>query len=69
MLKQSEKRIVSFARIYQKYCFYKRNKWLYYIPFNQLSYKWIIDSGKDTDKDLQIELELHKILLTQKAGK
>ena len=58
MKKESIKRLIYFAKRYKSYLFHKKHKWLRFMPFYGLQYRWIMTLWKNCDVDIKHELFL-----------
>ena len=56
------KRLVIWSKRYKSYEFHKRNKWLFYIPFYQIGYKWRISLWSHCLEHLKREIKLIEII-------
>jgi len=53
MVKKTEDLIVSFAKRYKTYRFYRKHKWIRNIPFMALKYEWVMALWKNCLIDLK----------------
>jgi len=49
------------AKRYRTYLFYKRNRWIRYIPFMQMRYEWVLKLWKDMLDDCESSIKMLRI--------
>lgn len=61
--KSFERSISLATRRFRKYQFYRRNKWLFYIPFNQIRYRWIMALWKNQETFIKELMDIHTMIM------